>query len=76
MWRGQREGMGINGQVAMSALGSGCACATAFIAHCHRRRFQRIRVLWRVPALSLPEWFRLRSSRLYRIRRTCWSEVT
>ena len=24
---------GINGQVTMSALGSGCACATAFIGH-------------------------------------------
>ena len=67
---------GINGQVVMSALGSGCTCPTAFIGHCPRRRFQRIQVLWRVPAMSLPEWLGLRSSRLYWIRRTCWSEVT
>ena len=26
----------------MSALGSGCTCPTAFIAHCPRQRFQRI----------------------------------
>ena len=25
---------GINGQVAMSALGSGCVCPTAFMAYC------------------------------------------
>ena len=29
-----RGGRGINGQVAVSASGSGCACPTAFIAHC------------------------------------------
>ena len=60
----------------MSSLGSGCACPTAFIAHRSRRRFQHIQILWRVPALSLPEWLGLRSSKLYRIRCTCWSEVT
>ena len=47
---------GINGPVAMSALGSGCACPTAFVAHCPRRRIQRAQVLWRVPALTCPEW--------------------
>ena len=30
-------GGGLNGQVAMSALGSGCACPTAFIAHLVRQ---------------------------------------
>ena len=47
-----------------------------FIAHCPRWCFQRIQVLWRVPALSLPKWLGVRSSRLYRIRRACASEVT
>ena len=32
---------GINGQVAMSALGSGCACPTAFIGHCPLWRIQK-----------------------------------
>ena len=38
------------------ALGSGCACPTAFIAHCPHRRIQRTQVVWRVPALTCPEW--------------------
>ena len=47
---------GINGQVPPSALGSGCACPTAFIAFRPRWRIQCIQVLWRVPALTFPEW--------------------
>ena len=42
-------GGGINDPVAMSVLGSGCACPTAFIAHYPQRRFQRIQGLWGVP---------------------------
>ena len=38
----------------MSALGSGCACPTAFIAFCPQWRIQCIRVHWRVPARTPP----------------------
>ena len=47
---------GINGQVAMSALGSSCACPTTFTAHCPCQCIQRTHVLWQVPALTCPEW--------------------
>ena len=67
---------GINGHAAMSALGSGCACPTAVIAHGPQWRFRRIQVRWRVRASSLPEWFGLLASGLYRVRRTSWSVVT
>ena len=69
---GARALEGINGQAAMSALGSGCACPTAFIAHCSRWRVQRIQVHWRVPARSLPQWLGCER----RFRRTFRSAVT
>ena len=64
------EELGINAQVAMSALGSGCACPAAFTAHCPRLPFQRVQVPLIVRALPLPEWFGLRTSGLYRVGRT------
>ena len=56
---GAREihgGGGINGQLALSALGSSCACPTAFTANCPCQRIQHTQVLWQVPALTYPEW--------------------
>ena len=61
--KGRFENFGGSGVVgasmvrfAMSALGSGYACPTAFIAHCPRWRIQRTQVNCRIPALTCPEW--------------------
>ena len=72
--------MGINGQVALSASGSSCACPTAFTAHCPCQRIQRTQILWQVPALTCPEWMGCDRQDsiglgLYRFRRRCWSRV-
>ena len=51
------NGQGINGQVAVSALGSSCACPTAFITFCSSWRLQRIQFHRHVqPAPSLNGW--------------------
>ena len=48
---------GINGQVAVSALGSSCACPTAFITFCPWWRLQHIQFHRHVqPAPSLNGW--------------------
>ena len=54
----QKQGGGsINGQVAVSALGSSCACPTAFITFCPSWRLQRIQFHRHVqPAPSLNGW--------------------
>ena len=46
---------------------------TTFIAHCPHCSHPVQSGPLMCPGLSLPHWFGLRSSGLYRVRRTAWS---
>ena len=72
------RGCGLNGQVAMSALGSGRACSLRLsLPNAHAGRLQPMQIhQCALASSSVPEWLGLRPLGLHRVRRTSWSGGT